>query len=190
MGNRNKRKGFFKEMLGVRGRKTIFGDDSGAPREESGVREETTIRPQEDPLFEAVSEERHYAHGNSYAQRNSYAHGNWAVPPSQLASLPSNVFVTSADFTRARPRRQANGSDVETYEGEADLVNGSADDLMGGLDKGRADEDALWKRVELGFDALDHLTSDNAAMVCAGALIAWKVRQHPFRHNHQLKLAP
>ena len=190
MANRNKKRGFMKEMQNAQGTKTVFGSDAQAsstpvanvPIED--VNDTTVLTPQ--PT------------GTSTMQRR-------VLPPSEM-DLPSNVFVSHQVYDRrgwtprgraARHRAEADAAEEEEEDQEEEemememdaeeeeeeptkpipfvpvnLPNGSQD-LFSPM-KGHSDHDDMWTKAEEQFDELPII--DLQSVPAKESVIAWKVR--------------
>jgi len=184
MANRNKKRGFMKEMQNAQGTKIVFGSDaqaSSTPVADVPIKEvddTTVLTPQ--PT------------GNSTTQRR-------VLPPSEM-DLPSNVFVSHQVYDRrgwtprsraARHRAEAQAleeeeeeememeMDVEEEEEEkqpisaipVDLPNGAVD--LFSPAKGYSDDDNMWTKAEERFDELPII--DLQSLPAKESIIAWKV---------------
>ena len=165
MANRNKKKGFLKEMMGVRGSKTVFNEEGGGRVQ--------ILEVAGNAGGDKVGEEE----GHSRLEKGA---GRRALPPSVRQGLPSNVFVTSREFTR--PLNAERRSDLDRRDRGAaaeEVWEGNSDGEQGLLPNGHGVDKVvrMWERAERGFDALETLTSVNTstASLIEGALVAWKV---------------
>jgi hypothetical protein len=188
MANRNKKKGFMKEMQNAQGTKIVFGSDAQASSTPvadvpiDNINETTVLTPQ--PT------------GTSVTQRR-------VLPPSEM-DLPSNVFVSHQVYDRrgwtprgraARHRAEAAAAveeeeeeemememDVEEEEEEpkqpipmsavpVDLPNGAVD--LFSPAKGYSDDDNMWTKAEERFDELPII--DRQSLPAKESIIAWKV---------------
>ena len=192
MANRNKKKGFMKEMQNAQGTKIVFGSDaqaSSTPVADVPIKDiddTTVLTPQ--PT------------GTSVTQRR-------VLPPSEM-DLPSNVFVSHQVYDRrgwtprgrtARHRAEAAAAveeeeeeeememDVEEEEEEskqpipmsavlADLPNGAVD--LFSPAKGYSDDDNMWTKAEERFDELPII--DRQTLPAKESIIAWKVCLLPY----------
>jgi hypothetical protein len=191
MANRNKKKGFMKEMQNAQGTKIVFGSDAQASSTPvadvpiDNINETTVLTPQ--PT------------GNSITQRR-------VLPPSEM-DLPSNVFVSHQVYDRrgwtprgraARHRAEAAAAaeeeeemememDVEEEEEEpkqpipmsavpVDLPNGAVD--LFSPAKGYSDDDNMWTKAEERFDELPII--DRQTLPAKESIIAWKVCLLPY----------
>jgi hypothetical protein len=173
MANRNKRKGFLKEMVWMRGTRTVFG----AGQEELGRQDmsmEVDLSPRPD---------KNAANGmNGWngvetikdvsAARSTPARKAHVIPPSEMRRLPSNVFVTSQEFERARMPEVANGPEADVQGGQ---VGGFALGREGLEVEDAGGGDQLWMRAEEGYDTFHDLTTEKLAALVEGAIVAWKV---------------
>jgi hypothetical protein len=171
MANRNKRKGFFKEMNALQGTRTVFSDQAAAAAEVVSA--------------EIVENGEHGEQGTPRRVRQLVANGDSAsaptptptstitststrwvvvVPPSEKV-LPSNVFVTSREFERVRAPRDA-------VNGYANGVDHAEEDQSGVQAE---DDEAMWSRAEQSWDKLPVLISEELGNFKEGTLIAWKV---------------
>lgn len=189
MANRNKKRGFMKEMNNVQGTKTVFGADAQASS--TPVAEVPTKDGNESTMILTPQ-----LTGNTTMTRR-------VLPPSEM-DLPNNVFVTHQVYDRhgwkprgraARHRAEnaAVEEEVEEEEQEMDLdveedeVEDAKDFVVpsgpvglphGAVDlftptKGYNDDDNMWTKAEERFDDLPiiHCLSQPAK----GSIIAWKV---------------
>jgi hypothetical protein len=192
MANRNKKKGFMKEMQNAQGTKIVFGSDAQASSTPvadvpiDNINETTVLTPQ--PT------------GTSVTQRR-------VLPPSEM-DLPSNVFVSHQVYDRrgwtprgraARHRAEAAAAveeeeeemememDVEEEEEEpkqpipmsavpVDLPNGAVD--LFSPAKGYSDDDNMWTKAEERFDELPII--DLQSLPAKESIIAWKVCLIPY----------
>jgi hypothetical protein len=193
MANRNKKRGFMKEMQNAQGTKIVFGSDAQASSTPvadvpiDNINETTVLTPQ--PT------------GTSMTQRR-------VLPPSEM-DLPSNVFVSHQVYDRrgwtprgraARHRAEAAAAveeeeeeemememDVEEEEEEpkqpipmsavpVDLPNGAVD--LFSPAKGCSDDDNMWTKAEERFDELPIV--DLQALPAKESIIAWKVCLLPY----------
>jgi hypothetical protein len=189
MANRNKKKGFMKEMLNAQGTKIVYGTDAQASSTPVAdvpiiVDDSTVLTPQ--PT------------GTSTTQRR-------VLPPSEM-DLPSNVFVTHQVYDRRgwtprgrAARHRAEAAAVEEDEEEemememdveeevveepkqsipvvpVDLPNGAVD--LFSPAKGFMDDDNMWTKAEERFDELPLI--DLQSLPAKESIIVWKVCQ-PF----------
>ncbi len=164
MANRNKKKGFLREMRELRGSKTVFDE-----RRDDTVPEATVNG--DDVLDISVME--------MAAAQEEKRSGRWPIPPSERSGLPSNVFVTSQEFKRTRVDRRPNGhaeKDVRAEVEEEEEMEGVQEEA---IQNGHSEIDEameLWKRAEADYETLEALNSDKLELLKAGSLIAWKVR--------------
>jgi hypothetical protein len=193
MANRNKKKGFMKEMQNAQGTKIVFGSDAQASSTPvadvpiDNINDTTVLTPQ--PT------------GTSMTQRR-------VLPPSEM-DLPSNVFVSHQVYDRrgwtprgraARHRAEAAAAveeeeeeemememDVEEEEEEpkqpipmsavpVDLPNGAVD--LFSPAKGYSDDDNMWTKAEERFDELPII--DLQSLPAKESIIAWKVCLFPY----------
>jgi hypothetical protein len=193
MANRNKKRGFMKEMQNAQGTKIVFGSDAQASSTPvadipiDNINETTVLTPQ--PT------------GTSTMQRR-------VLPPSEM-DLPSNVFVSHQVYDRrgwtprgraARHRAEAAVAveqeeeeemememDVEEEEEEpkqpipmsavpVDLPNGAVD--LFSPAKGYSDDDNMWTKAEERFDELPII--DRQSLPARESIIAWKVCLLPY----------
>jgi len=195
MANRNKKRGFMKEMQNAQGTKIVFGSDaqaSSTPVADVPIKDiddTTVLTPQ--PT------------GTSTTQRR-------VLPPSEM-DLPSNVFVSHQVYDRrgwtprgraARHRAEAAAAveeeeeeeeemememDVEEAEEKpeqpipisavpVDLPNGAVD--LFSPAKGYSDDDNMWTKAEERFDELPVI--DLQSLPAKESIIAWKVCLLPF----------
>jgi hypothetical protein len=193
MANRNKKRGFMKEMQNAQGTKIVFGSDAQASSTPvadipiDNINETTVLTPQ--PT------------GTSMTQRR-------VLPPSEM-DLPSNVFVSHQVYDRrgwtprgraARHRAEAAVAveqeeeeemememDVEEEEEEpkqpipmsavpVDLPNGAVD--LFSPAKGYSDDDNMWTKAEERFDELPII--DRQSLPARESIIAWKVCLLPY----------
>lgn len=181
MANRNKKKGFLKEMASMQGTKTVFGDDAQGSS--------TPLKQ-----LEHGPDESHIAPGisTSLSSRSQTR----VIPPSEKV-LPSNVFVTHVEYERKgwtpRQRKSDNrrshnsqrslaqnepvAGDEEEGEqrGENDLVGLNLDQSLGTAEPegvvGQSENE--WAVAESHFDSLPPLLP--SSIVVAGNIVAWKV---------------
>lgn len=194
MANRNKKKGFLKEMNNVKGTKTVFGDDAQAsstpikaarPGESVSVTEDSTSATPTNDVSEGTT------HRTPVSRR--------VVPPSEM-ELPSNVFVTHQVYDRhgwaprgRRGRGQYNESRVTDHGGleeeeedkeepeavpyttamELEEVEETHTLVEGGEAEAR-NGDSMWEKAESGFDTLTLV--NNVQILQKGTKLAWKVR--------------
>jgi hypothetical protein len=192
MANRNKKRGFMKEMSNVQGTKIVFGSDaqgSSTPVADVPIKDindsTTFLTPQ--------------ATGNSTTTRERRV-----LPPSEM-DLPSNVFVTHQVYDRrgwtprgraARHRAEAAAVEEEESEDEeeqemdldveedeqkavkenpipvpSELPNGAVDVFSPA--KGYGDEHNWWSKAEDRFDELPII--DLQTPPAKESIIAWKV---------------
>lgn len=143
MVNKNKKKGFMKEMLPQKGMKTIFAQGVEAAStpipEAPAVNTSAPGLSQEQVDITCVPGVKSTSGGNKNEDRNNQqlhrkdTQRKWQriIPPSELDDLPPNVFVTSMTFEAPRrdqrPRKpQNNGYDDVTMwdEGMDGAVHG------------------------------------------------------------------
>ncbi|KAK4685082.1 hypothetical protein P7C73_g5071, partial [Tremellales sp. Uapishka_1] len=158
MENRNKKKGFLREMKGLRGSRTVFEEPTAVPNGDA------------DTAFPLEGPEDGEMNGTlSTAQKR-------VVPPSERQDLPSNVFVTSQEYDGKRDNgawrngRVASALEIPVVQAEAPNpiaaeVADEAEDV-----KKRVD----WEKTEAEFDQLANLTVEKLAEVREGDLLAWK----------------
>ena len=191
MANRNKKRGFMKEMNNVQGTKTVFGSDAQA-----------SSTPIADVPIKDANDSTTYLTpqltGPSTTTRR-------VLPPSEM-DLPNNVFVTHQVYDRrgwtprgraARHRAEALVQEEQDEEEEEQEMEMDVDEeeevirgdpvstgpsglLNGAVDifspaKGYNDEDGMWTKAEERFDEL--LTVNRHSKPAKESVIAWKVRQ-------------
>ena len=93
------------------------------------------------------------------------------LPPSERTDLPSNLFVTSAEFKpvyhpKGRNRDDDSEEEVE-QEDEAEPVE--ADPVEESEDK------RLWTQAEDKFESAPEIDKDSFQLIREGSVIAWKV---------------
>ncbi|RSH90107.1 hypothetical protein EHS25_001440 [Saitozyma podzolica] len=201
MANRNKRKGFFKEMNALQGTRTVFSDQAAAAaaaavavvsgrrledgeHEEHGVHGDGTPRRVKQLALVGVHTPMTSTPTTTPGTTPRTAILPRIVPPSEKV-LPSNVFVTSREFERVRPPRDvvngyANGVDRATEEAEAGEA-GEAEEYQAGVQAEEVqagvqaeDDEAMWSRVEQSWDRLPVLISEELGHFKQGTLVAWK----------------
>ena len=160
MANGNKRKGFKKQMMEIRGSKTVFDEGDGV-----GVETGEVVANDGDGLEHVRTNARVKRYGDDAQRRH-------VVPPSERGVLPRNVFVTSKEFYRGetashRARRMAHGNQTKSSNEEVEDVEEMADEEVF--------EEDLWDKVERHYDLSAVLTMEKAASLDQGTLIAWKV---------------
>ncbi|WRT65184.1 uncharacterized protein IL334_002127 [Kwoniella shivajii] len=168
MSNRNKKKGFLKDMKEKRGTKTLFDRDHNQssavlPEQLEGPTQasfEAIVTGKDVPLpFEDTSFLPYELEGPS----TSTPRKDRMIPPSQIQDIPSNIFITSVEFPRApvSPRRKQRGKlpaedmeiDAKSNEGEgAECITEEVS-----LNQGIKDEH-IWKRLDRDFDTLPALS--------------------------------
>ena len=202
--NRNKKKGFLKDMSALQRTKTVFGpnesvaldatpDVSMVESEGAGdlSRVDLTLEPED------ASTPIKTAKTGRQAKRAKW---NRVIPPSEC-ELPSNVFVSSAEFTVPRPDRRGRQSQGAPRTGASEIrqkeVEKRQRDAGQATDGAHAQTSAVlttpiaekvgtaasggemtpkelaWTKIEIGFEALDHVSNSSAPSV--GTTIAWKV---------------
>jgi hypothetical protein len=191
MANKNKKRGFMKEMQNAQGTKIVFGSDaqaSSTPVSDVPIKDiddTTVLTPQ--PT------------GISITQRR-------VLPPSEM-DLPSNVFVSHQVYDRRgwtprsrAARHRAEAAAVEEEEEEemememdveeeeepkhpiptpavpVDLPNGGVD--LFSPEKGYSDDDNMWTKAEERFDELPMI--DLQSLPAKESIIAWKVCLLPY----------
>lgn len=187
MANRNKRKGFFREMNALQGTRTVFSDQAAEAPAAVGAA---------GPVVNGEHEGHggHGGHGDGTPKRVKQLALDGVhtpltspltttpittprttvlpriVPPSEKV-LPSNVFVTSREFERVRAPSAVNGyanavdrEEVEAGETEEDQARVQEED-----------DEAMWTRVEQSWDRLPAFISGELSNFKEGTLIAWKV---------------
>lgn len=207
MANRNKKKGFLREMANVQGTKTVFGEDAQGSS--------TPLKNVNPSIVESTP--------NATPNRSTTWAQSRVIPPSELEVLPSNVFVTHVEYQRngwtPRQRNQRGGQDA-LVDTSSNYVDGNA-----GIEESEEmDEEALfndsmavdaveispreesvsisapairnidndtdvWTTAETRFDNLSSLTA--GSFPSEGAVLAWKVRNRVInaRHEHGLTYA-
>lgn len=184
MSNRNKKKGFLREMSGVQGTKTVFGGDAKASS--------TPVKDVPPPSAETTVD-------HTAGERSTWVP---VVPPSEK-ELPSNVFVTHVEYQRRgwTPRQQQRAEKRKTQDQEEemdmDLDTGTGIDAASATDhqaqqstisitqhtsaadgqtpaNGHTDSDEdMWQHTETRFGDLDPIRSTTLPAV--GETLAWKV---------------
>ena len=160
MANGNKRKGFRNEMMEIRGSKTVFDE-----ADHSGIGTEVVVADHGDSSEHVQRDAGMKQHGDGEQRRH-------IIPPSERGGLPGNVFVTSKKFFRGeqnahRARKEVQGEKMSFWNGEAEEAEAMAEKAT--------DEEDLWEVVERHYDLSAVLTTEKAASLVPGALIAWKV---------------
>jgi hypothetical protein len=189
MANRNKKRGFMREMQNAQGTKIVFGSDaqaSSTPIADVPIKDiddTTVLTPQ--------------LTGTSTTQRR-------VLPPSEM-DLPSNVFVSHQVYDRrgwtprgraARHRAEAAAAVEEEEEEEmememdieeeeepkqpipavpVDLPNGAVDIFS--PEKGYSNDDNMWTKAEERFDELPII--DLQSLPAKESIIVWKVCSLP-----------
>ena len=189
MANRNKKKGFLKEMANIQGKKTVFGTEAQG----SSIPLQRPTTPTADSTPAATP-------NRSVAWTQSRV-----IPPSELEILPSNVFVTHVEYQRHgwTPRnRNSRQRQTEVVNASSNRVGASAEtdgegnmdeeqllnDDSVALDNGEqsttlptketlpsdgAEED-IWTNADTRFDSLTApMTGSTSGL---GTVLAWKVR--------------
>ena len=191
MSNRNKKKGFLKEMMTVRGTKTVFGQG-----EMLNGRENLPVDAGEEDAIHTPSKPNGYINrvGNSSSNKRKFVR---VIAPSQLEVIPNNVFVSSMEFSiprrRADGRRETNSDHASCNDEEMSRQGAKEGNLLmgamtvdqtatmpngygGGEIVDASQEDLLWIKVGVAFDALEDLTPALLSQMEQGTLLAWKVR--------------
>lgn len=195
MANRNKKKGFMKEMNSVQGTKIVFGDDAEA--RSTPVAEQARLAEGQEGSIPALTPQHT---GQTAAAKR-------VLPPSEM-DLPTNVFVTHQVYDRRgwtpkgrSGRRQAEvveeeeeveqkeeeEQDMEVDEEDEEdaapkipvgLPNGGSDVFTATVTPaGIEDGDDWWTRAENRFDELPII--DTVSRPAKDTVIAWKVRSDP-----------
>ncbi|WVQ68815.1 uncharacterized protein L199_007024 [Kwoniella botswanensis] len=190
MANRNKKKGFLNDMKDKRGVKTVFNDnnedgegDMSIGMEGAHVKQDGSDPNQVNGDAEAVLPFQDTSYIEELGVRKEEM-----VIPSQMVDLPSNLFVTSAEFPRAptSPRRSQRRKHLDeeeplnTHERQ-DLSDGQEIEMEGVNDEEEmvnADigdtEETLWQRVEKDFESLPVLSVDVMGSLKVGEMITCK----------------
>jgi hypothetical protein len=194
MANRNKKKGFLREMTSVQGTKTVFGDDTQASS--TPIKNMRRIQATEDRSIVTVDSSITTSKGDAaYSTPNRQPVSSRVVPPSEM-DLPSNVFVTHQVYDRhgwaPRGRRgrgqqdesvvmgdEATGEQVE--EGHPVDVPGISTGALvdstlavnGEEEQAVVDDAGVWEEAESGFDTLAPVTGLH--LLRKGIKLAWKV---------------
>jgi hypothetical protein len=171
MANRNKKKGFMKEMNNAQGTKIVFGDDAEA--RSTPVGEQARLAEGQEESISVLTPQ----HTGAFTKR--------VLPPSEM-DLPSNVFVTHQVYDRRgwTPKARGGRRQAEVVVEEEDeiapkiptvLPNGGTDVFTAivtpvGVDDG----DDWWSRAENRFDELPVV--DTVSRPAKDTIIAWKVR--------------
>ncbi|OCF37736.1 hypothetical protein I316_00863 [Kwoniella heveanensis BCC8398] len=217
--NRNKKRGFLEDMKAKRGTKTVFASafDQGHDRLVDIV-EETTTRASQPERPQPVDIDGSFA--LPYIAEDSLSLSTQLqtpsskrariTAPSEMTDLPSNVFVTSAEFSRAptSPRRRRKnfmlsqtGSDADlTTEAKGDIdadnfvVEGAIQVEEQGLDEEMElnAEESVWDRVERDYETLPVLSPENVQRLGLGSILACKeleLNMMTFSPELMLKLA-
>lgn len=174
--NRNKKKGFLKDMAGLLRTKTTFSSDPQNANEEGGAADQAI-------------------NGDAPSHR---AGGTWThiVPPSEQKGLPSNVFVSTQEFTAPR-RNQYKPQDKVVANGSGSPLTEIQEEVQGGLVERIADAnteaetinspveetraaqedpvDLAWSKIDVALDVLDNLDASTWQENKLGTIIAWKV---------------
>jgi hypothetical protein len=180
MANRNKKKGFMKEMNNVQGTKIVFGDDAEA--RSTPVAEQARLAEGQEESISALTPQ----HTGASTKR--------VLPPSEM-DLPSNVFVTHQVYDRRGwtpkgrgGRRQAEVVVEEAEEEEQDMEVDEEEEISPkiptvlpnrGTDVFTATVtpvglDDWWSRAENRFDELPII--DLVSRPAKDTVIAWRVR--------------
>lgn len=187
MANRNKKKGFLKEMVNVQSTRTVFGDDaqgSSTPlkNHKGTITADTTM--------------------SSTPNQSSSQVQSRVIPPSELEVLPSNVFVTHVEYQRKgwtpRQRNQRTGHnethDTSRKEDETEITadeddgvdeeeqtNGfttaaGEDSAIERADQQDVTEEDIWTIADTRFGDLPILATER--VLREGSILAWKVCHH------------
>lgn len=187
--NRNKRKGFLKDVGGMSRTRTVFDDtdeDSGSSKQIANG-----------------TNGMNGTNGPSVESQGRISRSSRIVPPSEIhgEALPSNVFVSSASFPfvnrpttyhHDRPESHV-ARDVGDGEAVAEDRTEKADQILatetqpvqvGGavenasVENSRdesSDTGAIWTKVDRDFFSLPFLATDVAFGLPEGALVTWQV---------------
>lgn len=202
--NRNKKKGFLKDMSAMQRTKTIFGPNEcialdTAPDPGMGQVGDISMNSMGtfEPDYESTPNNK--VKGGRQAKRAQWTR---VIPPSEIDDLPSNVFVSSAEFTAPRTdyrrnrksaaTREEEGSaaaeDAEEEEQEEEDLEAVRNDVMAtesaGLTQSVAEhgqnlemtpKELAWAKVEIAFEALDNVSVTKTPPCSVGTTVAWKV---------------
>ncbi|KAK8846621.1 hypothetical protein IAR55_005707 [Kwoniella newhampshirensis] len=199
MSNRNKKRGFLKEMTAVKGTKIVFDGGASAGISVNHVNgngngdvEASDGQGDVSPDPEWTMEDTTLPNGSEYDHDQSVAYPASStprrvkiVPPSQMTDLPSNVFVTSAEFARARSPGRRNGeywgrnghASGDAEKGEEEEGVEEAEEKDGPDEEGALNDtsdEALWDRVEREFDNFRSISSGETNAVTVGSLLTCK----------------
>ena len=198
MANRNKKKGFLKEMSGTQGMKTVFNTPSSTADAIQLAPTSRTLPATQTPSHFAIKDVGTGVSGQS-SSVNGTPRGsrpNRIISPSEIDSLPENVFVSSMEF-QAPPRnnrgRQSDTNGFQAYqyqyqenheeisaEQTSKVVETTQDEPVSAApvesaSQSKPDESLLRTKVEIAFDAFEDLSRASIKTLPQGALIAWRV---------------
>lgn len=220
MSNKNKKKGFLREMAGLRGKKTVFhADTDGVSASLPDIATEVDQTPSSAfPLGGS---------GNHLQSQQNLFQGDWTldgtfhedavdgdnqrhlnfststplrslrnIPPSELTSLPDNVFVTRTEFgdswygksnlgrdnghgnSEKSPAKQRWGVAEEEaefageYGAESEAHDGGTETMAMAM----AMDKVFWESTEKNYDDLKFLDEDSLSQLRFGSILARKVR--------------
>ncbi|OXC61851.1 hypothetical protein C358_02709 [Cryptococcus neoformans MW-RSA852] len=233
MSNKNKKKGFLREMAGLRGKKTVFhADTDGVSASLPDIATEVDQSPSSAfPLGGS---------GNHLQSQQNLFQGDWTldgifhedavdgdnqrhlnfststplrslrnIPPSELTSLPDNVFVTRTEFgdswygksnlardnghgnSEKSPANQQWGVAEEEaefageYGAEGEAHDGGTETMAMAMDK------VFWESTEKNYDDLKFLDEGSLSQLGFGSILARKelvLDLHTYSPQLQLNL--
>ncbi|WVF70213.1 hypothetical protein IAT40_005002 [Kwoniella sp. CBS 6097] len=194
--NRNKKRGFLEDMKAKKGTKTVFA---------SGEVSDKSVDNSENPVPTEESRQEHPIDANgSFAlpyttedpvtlstQLRTPSKRARVTAPSEMTDLPSNLFVTSAEFSRApiSPRQRQKNAVIDQRVSGTDLVgqkNGNietdggrneaveADDLDADEEMAMNEEEDMWARVDREYESLPVLSTEQVQSLSVGTVLACK----------------
>ncbi|WVO15659.1 hypothetical protein L204_103319 [Cryptococcus depauperatus] len=183
MSNRNKKKGFLKEMAGVKGTKIVFEKNvqtQSRPADEilQGTDHRDALRQDwslQDLPYREIDR-------SSNGISTSTPRRHWITPSSEMMSLPNNIFVTRAEFGDAwyGHKNKSGYDDCDEVYGE-EAVDIEEEDVWKEQEAPFEEEQGatgegndLWEQAEDRFDFLKCVTADDMARLEHGAFLAYK----------------
>lgn len=217
MSNKNKKRGFLREMAGLRGKKTVFhADTDGASASLPDTATEVDQSPSS--AFSLGGS------GNHLQSQQNLSQGDWTldgifygdavdgdghrhlsfststplrplrnIPPSELTSLPDNIFITRTEFGdswygKSNLGRSSNGHrnneespvnqqwGVAEEEAEFAGEHGPESEAHDDGTETMAMDKVFWESTEKKYDDLKFLDEDNLSQLRFGSILARKVR--------------
>lgn len=159
--NRNKRRGFVEEMQKFEPVHIVYSSTENDITKSLAETGENEPVPAESHATAAAPSTAKAASARSYLQRY--------MPPSDLSSLPPNVFVSTRQFLAIRAANRAKPA-------PAVAIPPSAPPAAVFKVTGDTLDEAGWQAAEAAWEKATVVTLDTASALRPGQIVAWKVR--------------